>query len=53
MRLQRVITRKRGQKTYYKYLIIVPPEIVEILGWKDGLELAPEVRGKVLLVKPA
>jgi antitoxin component of MazEF toxin-antitoxin module len=50
MRLQKQISRKVGDKEYSKYVIIVPPDRIERLGWQDGEELTDEVQGKNLII---
>ena len=57
MRLQRqpgsTYTRKDGTKGRYdKWVVVIPPELVETLGWQEGLELAPATRGKTLTLRP-
>ncbi len=53
MRLQKQLSVKRGSKSYYKYLVIVPNELVQKLGWAEGQELIAEMKGRMLIVKPA
>jgi len=50
MRLQKQKSRKVGNKEYSKYVIIVPPDRVERLGWHEGEELADQVQGKKLII---
>jgi antitoxin component of MazEF toxin-antitoxin module len=50
MRLQRHINRKVEGKEYGKYVIVIPPEEVEQLGWAIGQELKPEVKGRKLVI---
>ncbi len=52
MRLQKQLSVKRGAKVYYKYLLVIPNEIVEKLGWVESQELAPETKGRTLILKP-
>lgn len=41
-----------GEKTHYKYVINIPQDVIEELGWKDGSELRLlAVRG-ALTLKP-
>jgi len=42
--------KKRG---YDKWVVVIPPEVVETLGWKKGLELVPTTRGDALTLRPA
>ncbi len=52
MRLQKHLNRKVEDKEYTKYVVIIPPEHIEKLGWEEGQELEPEVKGKKLLISP-
>lgn len=52
MRLQKHLNRKVEDKEYAKYVVVIPPEHIEELGWKEGQELKPEVKGKKLLISP-
>jgi len=52
MRLQKHTTRKVKDKEYNKYVVVIPKEHVEQLGWEEGQELEPEVKGKKLLLSP-
>jgi bifunctional DNA-binding transcriptional regulator/antitoxin component of YhaV-PrlF toxin-antitoxin module len=40
-------------KEYSKYVIIVPPEDVEKLEWKEGEELSHEVKEQALIIRKA
>jgi len=40
-------------KEYSKYVLIVPPEAVEKLEWKEGEELTHEVKEQALIVRKA
>ncbi len=53
MRLQKQLSQKRGSKVYYKYLLVIPNELVEKLGWGDSQELVSETKGRTLILKPA
>jgi len=50
MRLQKQKSRKVGDKEYSKYVIIVPPDRIETLGWHEGEELTDQVQGKKLVI---
>jgi antitoxin component of MazEF toxin-antitoxin module len=52
MRLQKQVNRKVDDKEYAKYVVVVPPEEVQELGWQEGQELKPEVKGKKLIISP-
>ena len=50
MKLQKVVAYKYGDKTQYKYIITIPEERVQELGWKEGSELKDSARGKSLVI---
>jgi antitoxin component of MazEF toxin-antitoxin module len=52
MRLQKHVNRKVEDKEYAKYVVVIPPEHIEQLGWEEGQELTPEVRGRNLVIHP-
>jgi hypothetical protein len=52
MKIQNHLTDKRGDKTYYNYVIVVPPDVVEKAGFKEGEELEAESKkGEIKLKK--
>jgi bifunctional DNA-binding transcriptional regulator/antitoxin component of YhaV-PrlF toxin-antitoxin module len=51
MRLQKQLSKKIGDKEYAKYVIVVPPKVIEKLGWKDGEELEGEIKGDKLVIE--
>ena len=53
MKLQRQISRRVENREYSKYVVVVPPDEVVRLGWKEGQELEHEVKEQTLIVKPA
>lgn len=50
MKLQRQVAYKYKNKTRYKYVIVLPNETVEKLGWKAGEELDNSLRGETLII---
>jgi antitoxin component of MazEF toxin-antitoxin module len=52
MRLQKHLNRKTENKEYAKYVVVIPPEHIDKLGWEEGQELEPEVKGKKLVISP-
>jgi len=52
MRLQKRKTRKTDSDEYSKYVVVIPSEHIEELGWGVGQELEPEVKGKKLVISP-
>jgi len=52
MRLQKQLSRKIGKVEYAKYVIVIPPQIIKEMGWKDGEELEiDKVDGGILIRK--
>ena len=51
MKLQRHLTDKRGNKIYYKYVIVLPSKIIKKLGFKAGDELKADVKGCKFVVR--
>jgi bifunctional DNA-binding transcriptional regulator/antitoxin component of YhaV-PrlF toxin-antitoxin module len=51
MRLQKHVSRKVEDKEYAKYVVVLPAESVEKLGWKEGQELENYVQGKKLILR--
>lgn len=50
MKLQKQLSRKVGNVVYPKWLVVIPPEIVREIGWREGEELNAVVReGKIIL----
>ena len=44
MKVQRQFVNKRGDKSYYKYVIVVPPELIKEAGFKEGDKLEAEAK---------
>lgn len=51
MRLQKHTSRKVGNKTYYKHVIVIPSKLIEELGWKDEEEIKGNVKNKKLIIE--
>ncbi len=51
MRLQKQLSKKRGKKIYYKYVLNIPPHDVKKAGWKGGEELIIEIRHKKAIIQ--
>ena len=54
MKLQRQKAREYKGKTIYKWVIVIPPEDIEKLSWKEGEKLIGKVTMNneyVLLIK--
>lgn len=53
VKLHKVVNREYHGKTYYRWILMVPPMTVKELGWHEGEAMRMEARGKVLQVRPA
>jgi len=51
MKLQKQLSRKIGNTEYAKYVIVIPPQAIEELGWKEGAELIFKIQGKKLTIE--
>jgi antitoxin component of MazEF toxin-antitoxin module len=51
VKLQKTVSREVEGKEYYKWLIIIPPENIEKLHWKDGEELESKVKDDDLIIR--
>jgi len=50
MKIQKQLSKKRGDKKYYRYVINIPLETLEKAGFKEGDELEAEAKkGEVRL----
>lgn len=55
MKLQKQSSRKKSDPNYEKYVkwvLVVPTDRVEQLGWKEGTELKDEIKGDSLCISP-
>jgi len=50
MKLQRQVAYKYKDKTHFKYVIILPEDIVTEMGWKEGQELTTKIDGTRLII---
>lgn len=51
-RLQKQLSRKVGNKEYAKWVVVLPPSIIEELSWNAGDALKHEINnGKLVLSK--
>lgn len=51
MRLQKQKTREVKGKEYFRWTVVIPPEEVKELRWKEGSELEPVAKDGVLTIK--
>jgi len=51
MRLQKQLSRKLGNKEYPKWMVTIPPKLIDILGWREGEYLECEVNNQELIIR--
>mgnify|MGYP002153794336 CR=1 FL=1 len=51
--MQKQVNRVVEDKEYSKYVLVIPPEDVSKLEWKEGEELMHEVRDQTLIIQKA
>jgi len=51
MRLQKQLSKIVGKKRYYKYVIVLPSNILKKLGFKAGDELKADVKENKLVIR--
>ena len=44
MKVQKQLSKKIGDKTYYKYVVVIPEDAVKDSGFKEGDELKAEAK---------
>jgi len=52
MKLQKQLSRKSEKIVYSKYVIVIPPEKIKKVGWREGLDLEAEVKNNKIILKP-
>jgi antitoxin component of MazEF toxin-antitoxin module len=50
MKLQKQLSRRIGNISYPKYVVVLPPKKVREIGWKEGIKLSASVRNKKLII---
>jgi antitoxin component of MazEF toxin-antitoxin module len=50
MKLQKVYAYKYGETEHYKFLVTLPLDTMEKLGWEEGAELDASVKGTKLVL---
>jgi bifunctional DNA-binding transcriptional regulator/antitoxin component of YhaV-PrlF toxin-antitoxin module len=53
VKLQKHKAYQRDGVDYHKFVVVIPPEHVDALGWDSGQELEAVVRKDGLLLRPA
>lgn len=52
MKLQKVLSRTVAKKEYSKFQIVIPPDLINTLDWKEGEELEGRIEnGELILCK--
>ena len=51
MRLQKQKTREVKGKEYFRWTVVIPPDEVKELGWKEGMELKERREGNRLVLE--
>lgn len=51
LELQRQSSRKYKGKEYIKWVIVIPTEIIETLGWKDKEDLTSKIQDQELVIR--
>jgi len=50
LKLQKHVSKKEGNKEFFKYVIVLPNKTVTKLGWQRGEELVFNITSKRLLL---
>ena len=51
MKLQKQIAYKYKDKTHYKYVLIIPQDTVNKLGWQEGQNLKTNIENSRLIIE--
>jgi len=52
VKLQKQLSRKVGNEEYSKLVVVIPPEKIKEIGWKEGFELEVVVKDGKIVIKP-
>jgi antitoxin component of MazEF toxin-antitoxin module len=52
MKLQKQLSRKSGDIVYPKYVVVIPPEKIKEVGWREGTELDADVGQNKIILRP-
>ncbi len=52
VKLQKQLSRRVGNEEYAKWVVVIPPEQIEKLGWDEGVELESNPKNNNLILKP-
>lgn len=50
MKLQKQVSRRIEEMEYAKYVVVIPRDSIDQLGWKEGQELDSQVQGEKLVI---
>jgi bifunctional DNA-binding transcriptional regulator/antitoxin component of YhaV-PrlF toxin-antitoxin module len=51
VKLQKVKTREKNGREYYKYQITLPKKLIDAIGWEPGDELIPKLKGSKIQIE--
>lgn len=51
MKIQKQLSKKRGNKIYHKHVVVIPNDIIKKAGLKGGDELEIEVKDKKIVLR--
>lgn len=51
MRLQKQLSRKVGNEEYPKWVVVIPPEKIKEIGWKEGTDLEVIIKDNKLILR--
>ena len=50
MKIQKHVSRKKGKKVYYKWVLVIPANYIEQLEWIEGQEIEATIKeGRLIL----
>jgi hypothetical protein len=52
MKLQKRVSRKVGEKEYYKFEVDISTKDIELLGWEGGIKLRRTIKSHKLILEP-
>jgi hypothetical protein len=52
MKIQKQLSKKRGNKIYHKFVVVIPEDKIQDAGFKEGDELIAEAKkGEIKLIR--
>ena len=51
MKIQKQLSKKRGDKIYHKYVVVIPEEIITASGFQEGDELEAEAKKREIKLR--